>query len=342
MSKVYFSKIDKLRDILSSISFSRLFVLVDDQTEKHCYPLVKPFLADHILISVKSGEINKTLASCTEIWGQLTTHEADRNALLINLGGGVITDMGGFCAGAYKRGINFINIPTTLLAQVDASSGGKTGVDFEGFKNHIGLFCEPQCVLIDTIFHRTLPANQMRSGFAEMLKHGLIADAGHWEALKSISYQSVDLDAIKSSVAIKQKVTEADPTEKGVRKILNFGHTIGHAFESFCLSNDIPLLHGEAIAVGMIAEAFISNSKRLLGDQEREEIEQYLKEIYDLPDIKKASYHEILRLCKQDKKNKNGKVLMSLLEKKGKATYDVPIDDQLIQEAISYTLELHF
>ena len=342
MSKVHFSNIDKLKDILSTIDYSKLFILVDDQTQKHCYPLVKPLLKDHVVISVKSGEINKTLHTCTEIWGQLTTHEADRNALLINLGGGVITDMGGFCAGAYKRGINFINIPTTLLAQVDASSGGKTGVDFEGFKNHIGLFCEPQCVLIDTIFHKTLADNQLRSGFAEMLKHGLIADKGHWQALRSTSYKSVNLDAIKASVAIKQKVTEADPTEKGVRKILNFGHTLGHALESYCLSNDIPLLHGEAIAIGMIAEAFISNRKELLEDQEMDEIEQYLKEIYELPEIKKASYQEILRLCKQDKKNKNGKVLMSLLEKKGKAIYDVPIDDQLIQEAISYTLELHF
>lgn len=342
MSKVYFSKVEKLKEILSNTSYSKLFVLADDQTENYCYPIVKPLLADnHVLISVKSGENNKTLATCTEIWEQLTSYEADRNALLINLGGGVITDMGGFCAGCYKRGINFINIPTTLLAQVDASVGGKTGVDFEGFKNHIGLFREPLCVIVDTIFHETLPENQLRSGFAEMLKHGLIGDINHWKTLQTQGYKAIDLDMIKTSVAIKEKVVQADPTEKGLRKILNFGHTVGHAIESFCLSNNIPLLHGEAIALGMIAEAYLSEKKGMLNKRDLLEIENFLLRVYEIPEIKKASYPEILRLCKQDKKNKNGAVLMSLLEENGKATYDISIEDLLLQEAISYTLELH-
>lgn len=342
MSKVYFSKVEKLKEVLSTLSYSKLFVLVDDQTEKYCYPNIEPLLTEHVLISVRSGEHNKTLTTCTEIWKQLTVNEADRNALLINLGGGVITDMGGFCAGSYKRGIKFINIPTTLLAQVDASVGGKTGIDFEGFKNHIGLFCEPECVIVDTIFHETLPHNQLRSGFAEMLKHGLIADESHWKTLQKEGYKSVNLEMIKTSVAIKEKVVKADPTEKGLRKILNFGHTVGHAMESYCLSSNIPLLHGEAIALGMIAEAYISTKKGMLKVDEQLEIEKYLMEVYEVPKIKKASYPEVLRLCKQDKKNRNGAVLMSLLEEKGKATYDVPTEDFLIQEAISYTLELDF
>ncbi|MBK6265205.1 3-dehydroquinate synthase [Marivirga sp. S37H4] len=342
MSELYFSEIKEIKAVLSKIKHTQLFVLVDNETEKHCYSLLKPYLGTHVLISVPNGETNKTLATCTLIWEILTKHEADRNALLINLGGGVITDMGGFCAGTYKRGINFINIPTTLLSQVDASVGGKTGVDFEGYKNHIGLFYEPLCVMIDTVFHHTLPDNQLLSGFAEMLKHGLIADMDHWKALKEAGYSNINVELIKHSVTIKEKVVKADPTEKGLRKILNFGHTIGHAIESYCLTNQQELLHGEAVAWGMVAEAYLSNKKGMLGKSDQEEIEEYIRAAYKIPEIEKTSYPKILRLCKQDKKNQSGEVFMSLLEKPGKATFNISVDEVLILKALDHTLKLKF
>lgn len=338
MSKIIFSELEQIQEILGEIRYSKLFVLVDEETEKHCYPLLKPLLKAHKVITVPHGEVNKTLASCSKIWQALTENEADRNALLINLGGGVITDMGGFCAGTYKRGINFINIPTTLLAQVDASVGGKTGVDFASFKNHIGLFCVPRYVLVDTVFHQTLADKQLRSGFAEMLKHGVISDMSHWKALKQVGYANIELSLIKDSVGIKQRIVEADPTEKGLRKILNFGHTIGHAIESFCLSNGIALLHGEAVAIGMIAETYISRKKEMISEELYTEIVNYLTSVYQLPEIKKTSYAEIVRLCKQDKKNKDGAIFMSLLENRGQATFDIAVEDSLIDEALHYTL----
>lgn len=338
MSKIYFGAINNIEKVLLSTSFTQLFVLVDDETEKHCYPVLKPYLKDHKLISVTNGELNKTLDTCNYIWQELTNHEADRNALIINLGGGVITDMGGFCAGTFKRGIKFINIPTTLLAQVDASVGGKTGVDFNGYKNHIGIFAEPIAVIIDTVFHKTLENKQLASGFAEMLKHGLIADKTHWNILVENGYENIDIALIKHSVSIKERIVKADPHEKGLRKVLNFGHTIGHAVESFALVNDIPLLHGEAIGIGMIAESFISQKKGFLTSEQQREIEELLASIYKTPDIKKVSYNEIMRLCKQDKKNQNGMINMSLLEQPGQANFNIPVDDELLEKALTYTL----
>lgn len=340
MSKIYFGEINKIEKVLSSIPHTKLFVLVDDETEKHCYPVLKPYLKTHQLISVKNGELNKTLETCNFIWQELTKHEADRNALLINLGGGVITDMGGFCAATYKRGINFINIPTTLLAQVDASVGGKTGIDFNGYKNHIGIFAEPIAVIIDTIFHKTLENRQLASGFAEMLKHGLIADKLHWDLLVKNGYETIDIALIKHSVTIKEKVVKADPNEKGLRKVLNFGHTIGHAIESFALTNDISLLHGEAIGIGMIAETFISQEKGYITMEQQREIEELLRGIYTIPNIKKVSYNEIMRLCKQDKKNQNGMINMSLLENPGQANFNIPVNDELLEKALNYTLSM--
>ncbi len=337
MSKIHFGEINAIEEVLLSTPHTKLFVLVDKNTELHCYPVLKPFLTNHHLISVADGELNKTLDTCNFIWQELTNYEADRNALFINLGGGVITDMGGFCAATYKRGINFINIPTTLLAQVDASVGGKTGVDFQGYKNHIGLFAEPIAVLIDTVFHETLEKNQMASGFAEMLKHGLIADKAHWDLLVKNGYKSVDIALIKHSVDIKEKVVKTDPHEKGLRKVLNFGHTIGHAIESFALANNLALLHGEAVGIGMIAEAFIAKQKKYLSEKQLSEIELVLTSIYQIPDIKKASYVEIMRLCKQDKKNQNGMINMSLLEQPGRANFNIPVDDTLIEQALDHT-----
>jgi 3-dehydroquinate synthase len=338
MSKVYFQELSYLKELLASIEYSQLFVLADENSKEHCYPLIKDYLKYHQVIEIASGEKYKTLDSCNLIWNALTMATADRKTLLINLGGGVITDIGGFCAGTYKRGINFINIPTTLLSQVDASVGAKTGIDFNGYKNHIGLFCEAKTVLINSVFHTTLPDRQLKSGFAEMLKHGLIANKKHWEDCIENGYLKISNELIQQSVKIKEKVVEEDPTEKGLRKILNFGHTIGHAIESHLLNTKNELLHGEAIALGMIAEAYISKAKGLLAEDEYNLIVGELTSIFKSPKIEKASYLEIKRLCKQDKKNQNGEINMSLLKNIGKAIYDIPVDEELIDHALAEIL----
>ncbi|WNB18614.1 3-dehydroquinate synthase [Marivirga arenosa] len=338
MSKVYFKNIGFISSILSKTDFSKLFVLVDENTHKHCYPLITEHIGKHNIIQINSGEKNKTLESCTHIWNSLTEAQADRRSLLINLGGGVITDMGGFCAGTYKRGIKFINIPTTLLAQVDASVGAKTGIDFNGFKNHIGLFCNAEAVLIDSLFHESLDERQLKSGFAEMLKHGLIADFKHWNECLNQGYKTVDNQLIKKSVDIKKSVVEADPQEKGLRKILNFGHTIGHAIESHLLSSENELLHGEAIGNGMIAEAFLSFKKGFISSEDYRLIKGELSKLYDKPKIKKASFDELKGLCLQDKKNDNGKLNMSLLKTLGQATYNIEIDEILLESALNEVL----
>ena len=338
MSKLIFDTISNLPQEIKGISFSRLFVLVDKNTKESCYPLVEKLLPSHQVIEITPGEQTKDLRQCMHIWDKLTEAQADRNTLLLNLGGGVVTDMGGFCAGTYKRGIRFINVPTTLLAQVDASTGGKTGVDYQGFKNHIGVFNEPEFVFIDQVFHKTLPKRELASGFAEMLKHGLIKDEAHWKHLIAKGYEQIDLATIQHSVAIKQAVVTTDPLEKGERKILNFGHTIGHAIESDMLYTEHPLLHGEAIALGMIMEAYIALQKGLIVKEAFEEIESSIKKYYSFPEIKKASRDNILRLCKQDKKNDKGIIQMSLLEKIGQANFNISVEAELIEQALAACL----
>ncbi|MEM8969941.1 MAG: 3-dehydroquinate synthase family protein, partial [Bacteroidota bacterium] len=229
-----------LADLLSKSSFSQVAVLVDENTRQHCLPLIQEVLPpEYTLVEIKSGELNKNLDTCAHIWAQLTEQHFDRKALLINLGGGVIGDMGGFCAATYKRGISFVNIPATLLAQVDASVGGKLGIDFRGFKNHIGLFQEPQQVLIDAAFLRTLPEQELRSGFAEVIKHALIHDSVYWNKLRGASLaQQPWTEHIRHSVQVKSWVVDQDFREGGLRKILNFGHTVGHAVESHFLESE--------------------------------------------------------------------------------------------------------
>ncbi|HEY8400693.1 MAG TPA: 3-dehydroquinate synthase family protein, partial [Cytophagaceae bacterium] len=253
----------KLKEFLQGKQYSSVCVIADENTEKHCFPLLLPALQKYHLITIPSGEENKTLSTCERIWKGMTDQQLDRKAVVINLGGGVIGDMGGFCASTYKRGIDFIQIPTTLLSQVDASVGGKLGVDFFSYKNHIGVFKEPAAVFINADFLKTLDPAELRSGFAEIIKHCLIADKTKWEEIsrKSLAEQNWE-DLIAHSVEIKSKVTTADPTEQGLRKILNFGHTIGHAIESYYLTiKDKKLLHGEAIAIGMVAESYIAEKR---------------------------------------------------------------------------------
>lgn len=322
-----------IREIIAAKKYTYKAVLVDENTIEHCLPLLN--LEYDLLIKIRSGEENKNINTCEDIWQQLTEAQFDRNSLLINLGGGVIGDMGGFCAATYKRGIDFINIPTTLLAQVDASIGGKLGIDFNGLKNHIGLFQDPKMVLIDTIFLNTLPTNQLRSGFAEVIKHHLIADLHGWSKLIHRNWNDQNwLELVKHSVRIKEQIVEDDPKESGRRKVLNFGHTIGHAVESFYLNTNKRLLHGEAIAIGMICEAYLSKKKGHITSAQLNEIKNVIKTIFDSQRVNELQ--EITALVSQDKKNKGGEVLSVLLDGIGKATWDNQLLEEEIIESIDY------
>ncbi|PIB34334.1 3-dehydroquinate synthase [Reichenbachiella sp. 5M10] len=316
-----------LSTFLANKQYSKIAILVDENTEEHCLPKLIDCLPDHYLITIRSGEENKNLSTCEDIWMALTEAGFDRKGLMINLGGGVIGDMGGFVASTYKRGFEFLNIPTTLLSQVDASVGGKLGIDFHGFKNHIGIFNEPQNVLIYTGFYQTLPQEEIRSGFGEVIKHGLIYDAAYWEQVKTINPYDQDwTDIVAHSIAIKKKVVTDDPFESGLRKILNYGHTIGHAIESYFL--EIPgqrLLHGEAIALGMICEAFLSHKFTGLSSQALEEITNYLIHVYNPVKIDPQLFEVILGLTLQDKKNEGGVVQFSLLKEIGTCAINIPI-----------------
>ncbi|MBN7812477.1 3-dehydroquinate synthase [Algoriphagus sp. H41] len=327
-----------LTEILASLSFSRLVVLTDSNTQTHCLPKISQALPeDTVFISVPAGEINKNLQTCSLIWEKMTEAALDRKALMLNIGGGVVTDMGGFCASIYKRGIRFINMPTTLLSQVDASVGGKLGIDFQGLKNHLGVFNEPETVLIAQEFLGTLPQAELRSGYAEILKHGLIRDKAYFLELKSESWESQDWEKlIYHSVAIKNAVVTADPKEAGLRKILNFGHTIGHAFESYFLDTEGHLLHGEAIALGMICEGFLSFQKVGFSFEELDLLSKTLFQIYGKVDFSPEELDPILDLCLQDKKNEGSTVLFSLLNSIGDCTYNIPVTREEIREAILY------
>jgi 3-dehydroquinate synthase len=323
---------------LADFSYSQIAVLADEHTKKYAYPQLKPLLPKHTLITIKSGEERKNLETCNYIWQQLTDKQFDRKALLINLGGGVIGDMGGFCAATYKRGINFIQIPTTLLAQVDASVGGKLGIDFNGIKNHIGVFQEPVAVLIATEFLKTLPEAEIRSGFAEIIKHCLIADAAMWEKIRKQELDKQNWnELVPHSVEIKKKVVAQDPTEKGLRKILNFGHTIGHAVESYFLSQPRKkLLHGEAIAIGLICESYISHKRDLLDEQSLEAIEEFIFSLYGRIKITAQDTEAIIPLMMQDKKNERGSIQCVLLKEIGNPLYDQKLSLAEIKEAIHY------
>ena len=325
-----------IEDVLNIKTYSKVGVLVDANTENLCYPLIKNSLPKHEIIRVEAGEKFKTIETCQLIWEQLTNAGFDRHSILVILGGGVLGDMGGFCAATYKRGIDFVLIPTTLLAQVDSSVGGKLGVDFMGIKNHIGLFCEPSFTLISSKFLATLPVRELRSGFAEIIKHSLISDHTKWESIirKGLEEQNWN-EMIEFSYQFKSEIAETDPFEGGVRKILNFGHTIGHAVESCCLTSKAPLLHGEAIAIGMVAEAHISMQKGMISKQNLEEISSYLVDVFgkkkDLPDTE-----TILSWVAQDKKNKGNKILMALLESIGRAAWDVEVTEVEIRNSLDY------
>lgn len=329
---------ESLKTFLATQDYSKIIVLTDTNTKRLCYPIIKDSLPKHTVITVKHGEENKNLQTCELIWSAMTEAQLDRHALMINLGGGVIGDMGGFCAATYKRGIDFIQIPTTLLSQVDASVGGKLGIDFQGFKNHLGVFTLPNSVLIDPVFLETLSEREKRSGFAEILKHCLIQDVNKWNEIRGKDLVDQDLpDLIAHSVEIKKKVVEQDPTEKGLRKILNFGHTLGHAIETFFLPQGKKrLFHGEAIATGMVCESYIAYKRGLIDERTLEQIEEFIFSIYGKVDIDTADFDTIIGLTLQDKKNKGKDVRFSLINAAGSCLYDIVVTKNEMKKALEY------
>lgn len=325
---------------LTDQQFAGIAVLTDSNTAQHCRPLLEAGLSSFnpTYIEVPAGEQHKTIETSQYIWEQLFQAGAGRNWCVLNLGGGVIGDMGGFCAGTFKRGIDFIQIPTTLLSQVDASVGGKLGIDFFGVKNSVGLFRDPRAVWADPRFFQTLSDRELRSGFAEIIKHALIADAQQWKELQSItSLVNVDwTEWVARSVAIKQQIVAEDPMEKGLRKALNFGHTIGHALESYFLETDQPLLHGEAIAIGMICEAWLSAKVLGLSTAELEQITNYFLNLYGHQTIPMNESETLLATMRQDKKNEDSRINFSLLPGIGAVEVNQTASTELILESMKY------
>ena len=335
---------DALNSHLASKSYSSLFIIVDENTYEFCLPsFMGAITGDYHfeVLEIESGEINKNIRTCSNLWEALSELDADRKSLIINLGGGVVTDLGGFVASTFKRGIDFINVPTTLLAMVDASIGGKTGVDLGALKNQIGVINQPEMVLVISEFLKTLEERQVQSGYAEMLKHGLIQSSPYWETLKSVSTIDGFDSMIYTSVGIKNRVVIEDPTEQGLRKILNFGHTLGHAIESYFLaSTDYEtLLHGEAIAIGMILEGYLAHKITGLPESEMEDIKSTFLRRYEKVTFTDEDIYNILSLLKFDKKNSHGKINFVLLEKIGKPVIDVQIPPNLYREAFAYYKE---
>lgn len=331
-----------LSQLISDKKYSKIVLLVDENTAKHCLNYVLQWLAVDVpfeIIEIEQGEENKTIETCIAVWESLVELNIDRKALLINVGGGMVCDLGGFVAATYKRGIDFVNIPTSLLAMVDASVGTKTGVNLGGLKNMVGSFSQPQMVLIDTAFLETLPGNQMRSGLAEMFKHGLIADASYWNQLKNLSELTTEdlLLLIYHSVSIKNEIVLQDPLEKDLRKLLNFGHTLGHVIETYSHSGKgiPPLLHGEAIAVGMILEAFISYKKNLLTKNLYTEIKETLNLMFESVVFTKNDIEICCNLLIHDKKNENGNVQFTLLSGIGSGVINEAVEIAMIHAAFN-------
>lgn len=322
------------RDSLKAIdlnTYSSVAILVDENTKANCLSI---FLSEcpvkqPLIIEIKSGEKHKTIDTCQSIWQELTTHKFDRYSLLINLGGGVIGDMGGFAASCYKRGIDFIQVPTSLLAMVDASIGGKLGVDFSAFKNQIGLFRHPKCVNIFPDFLNTLEKRQLMSGLAEVTKYALVHDSDLWQQLKESAFEKMHWEQLISKcVEIKNNIVNEDPFENGKRKILNFGHTVGHAVESYYLSQNIDVLHGEAIVVGMLIESQLSP----ISEAEKLEIDTYLKSKFSLVNI--PPIDALLPFIQNDKKNKHQRVIFSLLNKIGQCGFDSAVTNEQLKETL--------
>ena len=327
-----------LNSLIENNKYSKVSVLVDFNTEKFCLDVFKKIINREIsIIKINSGEEFKNLGTVTKIWNEMTIQNLDRKSLLINLGGGVITDMGGFAANTFKRGIDFINIPTTLLSMVDASVGSKTGINFNNLKNQIGTFADPKLVIIDEQYLETLSEREVKSGYAEIFKHSLIS-ASIFNLLLENNQLYFNEEIINNSIEIKNKIVLDDKFEQNIRKNLNFGHTIGHALESYFLNKVNKLTHGEAIAIGMICESFISNKIFNLNLDLAKKIKNHLLRIFPKVNLQHENYEEIIKLMSFDKKNHLDKLKFVLLKDLGIVKIDVEVSENLIKESFDFYL----
>lgn len=344
---IFSQQIEKeLEKIISRFPSGKVFLLTEEVPDKVCFSLIQSLISRAMIrkIVIAGGESNKSIRSVEKVWEFLSKNGADRKSLLINLGGGMLTDLGGFVASTFKRGMAFVNIPTTLLAQVDASLGGKTGINFNGLKNEIGVFREPDTVLINTGFLKTIARKNFLSGYAEMIKHGLIKSPEHWKELQEFDLENIDYNALQEiiahSVDIKGWHVRNDLTEKNIRKALNFGHTAGHAFESYALRQERPVLHGYAVVYGMIVELYLSSVKCGFDEKERTHITTWLLDKYGKFIITEEDYDPLYDLMTHDKKNEAGRINFTLLSETGQVAINQDCSKELIFEAFDYYKKL--
>lgn len=337
---------NELSGILANYEYDRLNVICDKNSRDCCYInflMGVKELRDANLATIEPGDEHKNLDSLSWVWEKLGEYGATRKSLVINIGGGMVTDLGGFAASTFKRGLRFINIPTTLLAMVDASVGGKTGINFHGLKNEIGVFSDADYVILDTVFLKTLDSENICSGYAEMLKHGLISNDDMWRELVTFDILNPDLDKLRDMVAdsvkVKQRIVEEDPHEHGIRKALNVGHTIGHAFESFALKRK-PILHGYAVAYGMVCELYLSARKTGFPTEKLHTTVRYIIEHYGKMQITCNDYDELIELMTHDKKNTADTINFTLLAEIGDICINQTATKEEIAEALDYYREI--
>lgn len=325
---------DELNKFLKKQSYTKYIIICDENSLTHCLPKLlfnSEALNQAEIIELESGEENKTLETCAQVWGALTDIGIDKKSLIINLGGGVISDLGGFVASVFKRGVHFINIPTTLLSMVDASVGGKTGIDFNGIKNHIGTITEPKAVFVNPVFLETLSLRQIKNGYAEVIKIALISDAAFWQVLKKLknSIQFRNEEIITKAIELKNIIVKKDLHEENIRKSLNFGHSIGHTLESALIQQQKDILHGEAVAAGIIMESQIAYQQKRISKKECDEICLYIQSIYSKIRITKETQTFMLEYIKHDKKNEAG--ILGLALPKSIGTYELSFETTTAQ-----------
>lgn len=345
----------ELDNAISKCGHDKLFVLTDEITKVKCWPIIQDYhrLEGAHLITIKATDTHKNINSVAQVWYALQRGGATRHSCMINLGGGMVTDLGGFAASTFKRGIGFINIPTTLLAMVDASVGGKTGINFGGLKNEIGVFNNARFVIIDTDFLQSLDATNIRSGYAEMLKHGLISNEEHWSELLRFDLSNPDLEHLKTMVAesvqVKERIVKGDPKEQGLRKALNLGHTFGHAFESLSLKSTLhspkernsarPLLHGYAVAFGLVCELYLSSIKLGFPADKMQQTVRFIRDYYGTYNITCDDYPELISLMTHDKKNTAGTINFTLLGDIGDIRINQTATEKEMKEALDFFRE---
>lgn len=335
----------ELQNFLQSVKYDKLFVLTDSNTLELCLPMLKevPQLQGAPVITVEAGDTNKNIEQVTAIWMRLCNEGASRNSLLLNVGGGMITDMGGFVAATFKRGIHSVNVPTTLMASVDAAVGGKTGINFNGLKNEIGSFYPPLCVLIDSSFLKTLDRDNLLSGYAEMVKHALISNMETYRAILSFDLDLVDYtllnQMVAQSVAVKERIVEEDPKEMGIRKALNLGHTVGHAYESLSFRKGRPVLHGHAVAAGLVSELYLSYKKCGFPMEILSQVVYYLKKYYPPFFFNCDDYEALYELMTHDKKNEGGIINFTLLSQVGEVQINQSVTKEKVLESFDFYRE---